>query len=607
MTHKHLYSTLIMLSLTLLFSSAANAQRPTDASCVTNDAHPRALIAGDSWAQYMWDDASHNDIFDKFGHAEKGMIGRSRGSDPGPGYAGDEYAISGSEARQWADSVNYPYIANVIAELNANPTIDTVLFSIGGNDVLAGKSGGGYYKDMDLDVVGSQAALLDSIEQNTLTAIAAFQAVDPTVDILLSSYDFPNFDVEFGTCWIYACPKRRDLSRDPTSDLITNAELNAMISTLENRRKGWANGDSRLYYDNAVGLMHHYYGDGDSRPGVLPKPGTTPPTYAPLPGGNPALPTRRAQFRIFGDPIHLDYDAYQYKITHQTEAYFFPKFRGDVTETFFSQGGLNDGWTNGTTVSNSDIVVGEDGGVLRVGLVSFDTSAIPAGAAITGASLYLIRGSGSGVSPFESADLGSPTLDIASGSFGLPEVEEADLAAAADAADAGCFYGTAKDTFYAVRVDLTTAGLAAINTDGLTQFRIAFPQAGLGNPTVNFFDGDATLLRAENRLIEVTKTIEVLQPDGSITLEEITYLAIQHQGLGEVMGTTAPFLDVNYTIPTAITTATDSATVPSLGMRLSVLALCVVTLLSLGARLPDEIASDQSDCILRPHSGKSTL
>ncbi len=591
MTRKHLTILLIMLSITLLFSPVVNAQDTLGASCVTNDAIPRALIAGDSWAQYMWDDGSHNDIFDKFGQADKEMIGRSLNADPGPGYQGDEYAISGSEARQWADTTSYPWIANVVAELTANPTIDTVLLSIGGNDVLAGKSDGGYYKEMDLDIAGSEAALFATIEQNTLSAVHTFQSVDPSIDVLLSSYDFPNFDVEFGTCWIYACPKRRDLSRDPDNALITNAELNGMIATVENTRKGWANADARLHYDNSVGLMHHAYGDGDSDPGVLPKPGTTPPTYDPLPGGNPQRPTRRAQFRIFGDPIHLDYDGYQYKITQQTEAYFFPKFRGEVMQTFFSQGGLNDGWTDGATVSNSDISVGENGDVLRAGLVSFDTSAIPTGAAVTSASLYLIRGSGSGTSPFESVELGLPTLDVTTGSFGQPAVETSDLTEAATATDAGCFQGTAKDAFYAVRVDLTAAGLAAINTAGLTQFRLTFPQTGSGNPTVNFLDGDGTLLRGSDRLIEVTKTIQVLQSDGSITEETISYLAIQHQGLGDLMGTTAPFLDVNYTVPTAVTLASRSVMAPN-RLLLFLLAGSVVSLLLLGAAVRDKPSKD---------------
>ena len=47
---------------------------------------PRLLLAGDSWAQYMWDDGSHNELFDRFGHGEKRALSRSLGSDPGRFY-----------------------------------------------------------------------------------------------------------------------------------------------------------------------------------------------------------------------------------------------------------------------------------------------------------------------------------------------------------------------------------------------------------------------------------------------------------------------------------------------------------------------------------------
>ena len=40
-------------------------------------------------------------------------------------YTGPEYAVGGSEARQWADTANYPWIANTVAALNADPTVDT--------------------------------------------------------------------------------------------------------------------------------------------------------------------------------------------------------------------------------------------------------------------------------------------------------------------------------------------------------------------------------------------------------------------------------------------------------------------------------------------------
>jgi len=68
--------------------------------CPSNSSTPKMLIAGDSWAQFMWDDNAHDIIFDKFGYANHEMISESLGSSPGSGYSGSEYAISGSEARE---------------------------------------------------------------------------------------------------------------------------------------------------------------------------------------------------------------------------------------------------------------------------------------------------------------------------------------------------------------------------------------------------------------------------------------------------------------------------------------------------------------------------
>ena len=69
---------------------------------------PHALLAGDSWAQFMWDDDSYNALFDKYGHGDKTMLSRSLDTDPGPGYTGPAYAVSGSEARQWVDTATVP-------------------------------------------------------------------------------------------------------------------------------------------------------------------------------------------------------------------------------------------------------------------------------------------------------------------------------------------------------------------------------------------------------------------------------------------------------------------------------------------------------------------
>ncbi len=529
--------------------------RAISGACAAPSPQPRVLIAGDSWAQFMWDDDAHNQIFDKFGHADKSAVSRSLGSNPGAGYGGPEYAISGSEAREWVDTANYPWIANVVAELQAQPSIDSVVLSLGGNDILAGRSGGGWYKDMDLDQPGAEEALFARILDQTTQISDAMLAVRPQVELLVSSYEYPNFNVSALWCWIYACPKREDLSRDPVGALVTDAELNAMNLDVEGRRIAWTNAHPRRYFDHGVGEMHHYYGDGVSGPGVLPRPGQLAPDYLPFPGGNPARPSLRENFRVVSgipaDPIHLDPEGYLYKVAVQTESYFLPRFRGQPGLTVTSEGGLRDGWTDGQVLGNAQIAIGDDGDRLTYGLVSFDTSALPDGVALSGASLYLLQEARSGSNPFVSGELGQPRLDVASGSFGAPEVELSDATAPADASDVGCFVGSADQRYYALRVDLSAAGLAAINRQGLTQMRIAFSSVDPGLDRVEFADGDAASA-ARGQIRERVETVQERQPDGGMVTRVVLGSALEHRGLAEVMGNAKPFLDLRFAQPLLI-------------------------------------------------------
>lgn len=501
---KSIFTSLLLFVGALLYSQ----------SC---DPEPKVLIAGDSWAQYMSDDGTHNDIFDKFGHPDFNLLGPSLGANPGPGYTGNEYAISGSEAREWADMANYPWINNVIDEITNNPTIETVILSIGGNDILAAKSGGGWYKDMDLDVSGSEALLFQTIRNNTFTIIDEILAVHPEVEILLSSYDYPNFNTGL-FCFLYACPKREDLSRDPNGDLITDIELNQMMITVEEERISWLGLEPNLAFDNAIGLSHYYYGDGVNAPGTLPLPEQNPPFSANFYGGNINLPSLRANFRNFADPIHLSNEAYRYKIIHQTLNYFMPKIRSEVDTTIFSTGGVQDGWTNGTSFSTNEVRIGDDGaGNSYKGILNFDTSSLPDDANIDQVSLYLIRNNANSNNPFTSGALGTPQVDIKTGTFGSINVENSDYSEGADAIDAGCFQGTVTVNEYALRIDLNTEGLEAINKTGNTQIRLSFPNTDANADYIDFNTGDAIL-------------------DSNFSTV----------GLAEYMASAKPFLDIAY-------------------------------------------------------------
>ncbi|HEX7878042.1 MAG TPA: FlgD immunoglobulin-like domain containing protein [Candidatus Eisenbacteria bacterium] len=492
---------------------------------------PKVLLAGDSWAQYMWDDGAHNDIFDRFGFEDRRAVSLSLGSDPGAGYTGPEYAISGSEARQWSDTANYPWIANMVAALEANPTIEVVVLSIGGNDVLAGKPGGGWYKQMDLDTPGAEAAFFDRLEDDTFAVIDAALAVRPSIRVMIASYEYPNFNVGFW-CFAYACPKRRDLSRDPNNALITDIELNDMMKRIEQRRIAWVASNPRLLFDHGIGLMHFYHGDGQSAPRTLPYPGQMAPSYLPFPGGNPLRPTLRADFRrpngIDADPIHLNAAGYQDKVANETTTLFLPWFRGLSTGTFIAAGGVDDGWTDGTTAGTSGIRVGDTGTAPVAGLLSFDTSSIPDGATITAASLFLTRNSLTGTNPFTSGAMGVPRLDMKRGTFGAAAVEVGDGTAPADGNDIGVAVGSVKGNGYALRIDLLPAGYTSVNDSGLTQFRLSFPAVSSGTTAdyVTFRDGES--------------------PVPPVT---------EPSTLAEFMATSAPFLDVSWSVPSGVADA----------------------------------------------------
>ena len=99
--------TLGLFFLSFLFHQTSFAQLP--ANCIEGSSEPRIAIAGDSWAQFMADDNSHNTFLASYGHADKAAISETFeiliGCSTPVGVS--DYAVSGSEARQWADEENY--------------------------------------------------------------------------------------------------------------------------------------------------------------------------------------------------------------------------------------------------------------------------------------------------------------------------------------------------------------------------------------------------------------------------------------------------------------------------------------------------------------------
>ncbi len=179
-----------------------------------------------------------------------------------------------------------------------------------------------------------------------------------------------------------------------------------------------------------------------------------------------------------------------------------------AVEVVFSSIAAEDGWAREST-ENSDVggsSVASGGGFrpLRVGdanqdrqykvLVSFDTSTIPAGATVIGATLELRRSNVSGTDPF--TIFGSLRADIRSGGFGgNPALEDSDFEAPATATAVATLSAAAADGDLSTGA-LDAAGLAAINLTGVTQLRLAFDiddNDDDGNDYISYFSGESSV------------------------------------------------------------------------------------------------------------------
>jgi len=176
-----------------------------------------------------------------------------------------------------------------------------------------------------------------------------------------------------------------------------------------------------------------------------------------------------------------------------------------ATATFVSLA-AQDGWvlesTRSSNAGGSLNVTGSDTAALRVGddsgkrhyksVVSFDTSAIPDGAAILAVTLRLRRGMVSGMSPFSAQ--GTCWVDVQSGGFsGSTALQTGDFQAVATAAEAASLSNAAADGDWS-EGSLNAAGLAAVNKTGTTQLRVYLTLEGksLGSGDyIGYFSGES--------------------------------------------------------------------------------------------------------------------
>lgn len=249
----------------------------------------RVLVVGDSWSDYMIQDGVLNDTF----------------ADNGYNHAlvkGDVTAISGTTAEDWTTPANLTLITN---ELNANPSIEIVQLTMGGNDFLAGQSGGGWFLGMS---TVEEEALFDRVAEDVETVIDHILSIDPDMKIVLSFYDYANFvETLSGLGAIVCVPLHNDLGQpDPL-------ELNEVQTRFSSRIMALADGWASVEAVDHMGSMQFTFG----YPSMGIEPGEL------LPPGDLSLPSPPESLRFGGiDCFHLNPAGYRILAENLWEQYY---------------------------------------------------------------------------------------------------------------------------------------------------------------------------------------------------------------------------------------------------------------------------------------------
>ncbi len=265
----------------------------------TGEARIRVLVVGDSWAEFMWDDRALRDIFAANGRSD--VLEK-----------GDVTAISGTTAADWATPTNLQMITD---ELNANPFVEVVQLTMGGNDFLAGESGGGWHTGM---TGAEQDALFQLIAEDIQTVIDHIHFINPSMKILLSFYDYPNFQESLTGIMSFFCePMWQDMGSPNV------LELNEVMISFLDLADGIAAGQPDVYTVRHQGLMQFHFGylSQGILPGDLPLP------------GNPLLPSPPEAMRFFNqDCIHLSAQGHRIVAQNMWDSFYKDAFCTTVAE-----------------------------------------------------------------------------------------------------------------------------------------------------------------------------------------------------------------------------------------------------------------------------------
>lgn len=205
----------------------------------------RVVTIGDSWAGFIANGAPGSMANSGTGNSLQAVLNAF-----GTGQTVYNGSFYGGTAGQMASS-----LADITARINAaGPDCDVVYLSLGGNDMLLGTLGGGWWVQMGAE---AETALFENIRASTNTVVHHILSLRPDIQIVISSYDYINFwDTTNEQIGLIRGNLGMGKSGVPLLDGQQNAIFNNALRNMEQRKIDVALASSRVHHVNNMGLNH---------------------------------------------------------------------------------------------------------------------------------------------------------------------------------------------------------------------------------------------------------------------------------------------------------------------------------------------------------------
>lgn len=409
----------------------------------------KVLLVGDSWAFFMDADGTFNTIFDRWGHTNY------------------EYYTNGILSENGAETDDFMQADKqdeIQAQLDAQPDIEIVHLSLGGNDVLG---------DWNVDYTPYQTdSLIDTVLTRLLSIVDFIKEARPGIRIFWSGYTYPNFGqvLEDAGFLQTAHPFYGTWESMGFPDF---QQLNEILNEVSYITEAYAALDPQLDFVNATGLMQYTFGQAEAL--SVPPGGSYPPFQAPLPEGYVDYPSPKASMRnyaLFRDCFHLSAEGYRDFIDYHTQKFYHKFLMGD--QYFLAgEGNITGSISQSGTTDLNNLKLGFFEGQEQRPIITFNTADLP-NAGVSSASLFLRRESLVGANPLDNPI----QIKINNEYFGTSvEIEPEDFAVPANATTTPCVFGSANANGRWVRIELPQSVLSLIDNTSTVQFMLVSPES----------------------------------------------------------------------------------------------------------------------------------